>query len=161
MDSIIQMKCTKHDVFALSRTLSDADCNELKASGALKVGESLEECLTRCVVGSEKTYAIRSHGAILAIGGYTENGNCWFLSSKYLAKLSQEKRKEFRAQLMENLLNTLKLFPVLCNMAWAKNTQHLRLIESCGGRIGTSGYAPSGEEFVYFEFRREDYPQLN
>ena len=156
-----QHDCTEQDVHALSYTLSEADRNELIAVGVLAPNEVALECLRRCAMNSEKTYAIRLRGATLAIGGYTVSGNCWFLSSKHLSKISKEERSHFRAQLMENLLNTLKLFPVLCNMAWAKNTQHLRLIESCGGRIGTSGYAPSGEEFVYFEFRREDYPQLN
>lgn len=161
MGDIQQRECTQHDVFALSMILADADHKELMALGVVAPDDDVFEALERCVTNSVKTYSVYKQGAILAIGGYTASGNCWFLSSKHLANLSKPDRYAFRQLLMRNLMDTLKIFPVLCNSAWAKNTQHLRLIESCGGRIGTAGYIPNGEEFVYFEFRREDYPQLN
>ncbi|MGL5643179.1 MAG: phage protein Gp13 family protein [Metamycoplasmataceae bacterium] len=122
----------------------------------------LYDVLERCVTNSVKTYAIRCKATDipLAIGGYTSVGNCWFLSSKFLPELTVTERHEFRCILMKNLLETLKLFPVLCNVAWSQNTQHLRLIQSCGGRIGTEGYGPNSELFTYFSFHREDYPHF-
>lgn len=161
---------TTEDLHSLARDMHPDDIKELVAGGFLTANsrgragyKERITCLERCVANSVKTYAIRCSATerTMAIGGYTESGNCWFISAVWLMGFGPEERKELRDLLMQNLMNTLKLFPVLSNAAWAKNTQHLRLIESCGGRIGTSGYIPNGEEFVYFEFRREDYPQLN
>lgn len=158
-----QDDCTPNDIANIALDLHPDDEKELRAGEFLLPNGDKHECLKRCVSNSVKTYAIRCSATDLtmAIGGYTESGNCWFLSSEWLMEFTPEERADFRGLLMQNLLNTLKLFPVLRNVAWAKNTQHLRLIQSCGGHLGDSGYMPNGEEFVYFEFRREDYPQLN
>lgn len=158
-----QTTCTSHDIAELAETMHPDDIAELRACGAYKEGDELRDVLSTSVKNSKVAYVIRCAKSALpmAIGGYTPHGYCWFLSSKALIDLSATERHMFRQMLMVNLLNTLKLFPKLENMAWSKNKQHLRLIESCGGHLLGEHLFPSGEYFVHFEFRREDYPQLN
>lgn len=158
-----QTDCTAEDIAELAETMHPDDIAELRACGALKDGDALEDVLTTSVSNSKVTYVIRCAKSDLpmAIGGYTKQGYCWFLSSKALIDLSAMERHMFRQMLMKNLLDTLKLFPKLENLAWSRNKQHLRLIESCGGHLLGEAILPTGEHFVHFEFRREDYPQLN
>lgn len=158
-----QDDCKAVDIAELAETMHPDDIAELRACGAYKKGDQLRDVLETSVSNSEKTYVIRCAVSELpmAIGGYTKQGYCWFLSSAALLGLSAPERHEFRHMLMVNLLGTLKLFPKLENLAWSKNKQHLRLIESCGGHLMDEYLLPSGEYFVHFEFRREDYPQLN
>lgn len=154
-----QTDCEVIDVIALEKDLHPDDQQELIASGSMRRGEPLRPVLERCIANSAKTYAIRCSATDLtmAIGGYTEHGHCWFLSSDWLMELWPQERADFRKLLMMNLMNTLELFPVLSNMAWERNTQHLKLIESCGGHVLDRRVLPTGEAFMYFEFRREDY----
>lgn len=158
-----QTDCTTEDIAELAETMHPDDIAELRACGVYKEGDELRDVLVTSVTNSKVTYVIRcskSH-LPLAIGGYTVQGYCWFLSSKALIDLSAPERHMFRQMLMQNLLSTLKLFPKLENLAWSRNKQHLRLIESCGGHLLGEVILPTGEYFVHFEFRREDYPQLN
>ena len=154
-----QTDCEVVDIIALEKDLHPDDRKELIASGVFREGESLRNVLEHCVSNSVKTYAIRCSASDLtmAIGGYTKHGHCWFLSSDWLLELWPQERAGFRKLLMMNLMNTIKLFPVLSNMAWKQNIQHLKLIESCGGHLVKEVVLPTGETFVYFEFRREDY----
>ena len=158
-----QTACTPEDIAELAEVMHPDDIAELRACGAYKEGDELRDVLTTSVTNSKVTYVIRcvKSSMPLAIGGYTPHGFCWFLSSKALIDFSAMERHMFRQMLMKNLLDTLKLFPKLENMAWSKNKQHLRLIESCGGHLMGEFMLPTGEYFVHFEFRREDYPQLN
>lgn len=154
-----QAACDEVDIVELAETMHPDDIAELRACGAYKEDDSLENVLRTSVSNSKVTYAIRCKltNMPLAIGGYTPHGYCWFLSSKALIDFSATERHIFRQMLMKNLLDTLKLFPKLENLAWTKNKQHLRLIESCGGHLLGEFLLPTGEYFVHFEFRREDY----
>ena len=151
--------CAPSDIAELAETMHPDDIAELRACGAYKEGDSLHDVLLTSVKNSKVAYVIRCAKSTLpmAIGGYTPHGYCWFLSSKALIDMSAPERHIFRQMLMKNLLDTLKIFPKLENLAWSKNKQHLRLIESCGGHLLGDVLLPSGEYFVHFEFRREDY----
>ena len=145
----------------LSLHISDADYAELRASGALAFNGDVEECLIRCCNLSAKSYAIVNErtGVTYAIGGFTDTGIIWFLSSTYLKNFDKETRKIFRGFLKWNLLKTLRMFhQPLFNFVWSGNETHLSFIKSMGARIKET--VETGENsFIKFEFHKEDFKE--
>ena len=156
----VQEKLRVRHCFDLGRHLSIADMRELQASGEWDPAcQSLGDLLARSASAEGFIhYAIRNKhsGVTYAIGGYGQDGLCWFLTSKLVAEFTKEEKAEFRAMLRDNLLSTLDVHDVLFNVVWNQNENHIRLIQSMGARIGSTDGT-----FTHFSFHREDYPLSN
>lgn len=145
--------------FDLGRHLSMSDMRELQASGEWDpTCQSLGDLLSRASTAEGFThYAIRNKrsGVTYAIGGYGQDGLCWFLTSKLVAEFSKEERWSFRMLLRKNLIETLKVHDVLFNVVWNQNERHMQLIKSMGARMGSTD-----GQFTHFAFHREDFSEF-
>lgn len=148
----------------LGRHLSVMDRRELVATGAWDpTKQSVADVLARALKSPDCTsYAVVNprSGCVYAVGGYDTEGTCWFLTSRIVAyEFDAKERALFRSILHFNLMETLKIHPVLRNVVMSKNVRHVKLIESMGARMGDEGYI-ADELFQHFEFHREDFPQF-
>lgn len=148
----------------LARHLSVMDQRELIATGAWDPKkQSVADVLSTALKDETCTsYAVVNprSGCVYAVGGYDTSGTCWFLTSRIVSyEFDAKERALFRSILHHNLIETLKIHPVLHNVVMSKNVRHVKLIESMGARMGEEGHA-NGEQFQHFEFHREDFPQF-
>lgn len=159
MVELIQEKLRVSHCMDLATHLSMADMRELRASGEWDpVCQSMGDLLCRAASAEGFVhYAIRDvhTKTVYAIGGYGQDGLCWFLTSKHVAEFSQPERWSFRMMLRRNLIETLKVHDVLFNVVWNQNENHMRLIQSMGARMGSTD-----GNFTHFAFHREDFPEF-
>lgn len=139
----------------LSMTLSDADYNEMcfnRKTTSIYVIEALKSAIRQC----QNTYTIIHKEQVLAIGGFTDSGCCWFLTSNIVDTLDKQDRKLFREELCKNRDEALLVHPILYNYIWKGNEAHVRFVESCGARFFCGSYG----DHIPFQFHREDFPHL-
>ncbi len=149
------------DAEELAKSLSDADYQELSINrGGMYVNAQI--ALEEAIKGCQKTYTIVNEktGQSYAIGGYTDKGVCWFLTSSYVTTFNKEERKLLRDELCKNRDEALLVHPLLYNFIWAGNPLHIKFTESCGARMGDKRLGNNNEYYVPFEFHIEDFPHL-
>lgn len=160
MVELVQEKLRVSHCVDIATHLSMADMRELRASGEWDpVSQSIGDLLMRAAGAEGFThFAIRDihTQTVYAIGGYGVDGLCWFLTSKHVAEFTKEERWSFRMMLRRNLIATLEVHPILFNVVWNQNEQHIRLIQSMGARFGSTD-----GQFTHFSFHREDFSEFN
>lgn len=99
--------------------------------------------------------AIIDDDNVLALGGVTDFGTIWLLTSYHVKKLGVSKQRKFvkliRKQI-ENYMRHNRHRAFLFNTVWEKNVDHIKFIESCGGfLLPEKAYkTPIGETFIPF-----------
>lgn len=85
---------------------------------------------------------------IFGIGGIKgEVGVPWLLASDLLKKV----RKTFIRQAKDTLAEISKGYPLLINVAWTKNTEHIRWLKWMGFDFGVpKKMGPDGEYYIEF-----------
>jgi len=163
VSKLIRVNFKKEHAEHLASHLSKADMNELMVTSGLSEAPTYDEMvvtLTVCDQYSDFTYAVvdSANGFVYAIGGYTEKGVVWFLSSKHLSELDKESRKAFRQILIDNLYVVLSELKIdLWNYVWMGNPKHIKLISSLGARMSGPVTGKGGEQFLKFQFLQRDF----
>jgi len=155
------IKACLSDAEELAKSLSTEDYDELVANRSgvyVDAKAALEEAIKSC----EASYSIVNEktGQTYAIGGYTDKGICWFLTSNYVKNFNKEERMALRDELCKNRDAALLVHPVLHNYIWVGNPAHIWFTESCGARMSGQVLGQNGEYYVPFEFCIEDFPHL-
>lgn len=153
------VKACKWDGLELAQHLSDADRKELEVTHGIT---DAEKALVDSIELSEEAYAIVNEhcGVVYAVGGYTSLQTCWFLTSKYVESFNKEERKAFAQLLMKGRDIGLKAYPKLSNFIWCGNPAHIEFTQRSGARMGCKITFINDEDYVPFEFHREDFPHL-
>lgn len=109
-------KSTDFEVF----TPAHHDILEAKAAGIEPSFPDASECVT-----------LSLYGFPLAIGGNC-GGQCWFVTSDQVWRLSGKAKREFRKLIMEYRDKLLEKYDTLWNYVWVGNTSHIRFLKTIG-----------------------------
>ena len=105
--------------------MSEADFKEQVASGNQYVFERPQDYIV-----------IVDNDNVLGLGGLTDTGTIWLLTSHLVEKLSIKDKQKFvklvRKQ-VENYKKHNKDRMYFVNSVWEHNTSHIKFVESCGG----------------------------
>lgn len=131
--------------------MSDEDKAELKATGNNFRLDMLDSRCDVLIDGSK----------VLAVGGFTDTGVVWLLTSKEVKKLPLKKRKEFVKTLKDHIDNTLRENPdrhYYVNAIWEKNKSHIDFVKKFGGVFQQVFTNPkTGENFIPFKLYNKYY----
>lgn len=111
---------------------------------------------------SDYDVIIDNSNNVYALGGVTEYGTIWLLTSYLVKDLSIKDKQRFVKLIRKQIENYKKHNPTrqcFYNTVWNKNTGHIEFIKSCGGtlREDMAYETPINETFIPFIIPNEYY----
>lgn len=158
------VKANKWDAVDLAVHLSDEDKEELSISQGF-IEDELAGRLGDALKKSQYSYSIvnETSGVVYLIGGYTSEGVCWLLTSKYVKSFTLSEMKQFINLLIKGRDEALLVHPYLWNVAWLGNKTHLKFIKLLGATLEEHlqlEIKGKNEMFVKISFKRSNIPYL-
>ncbi|AEJ81506.1 internal virion protein A [Erwinia phage vB_EamP-L1] len=120
---------------------SQQDLDEAKAYGIQPAFPPASECVM-----------IEHFGHAMAIGG-NDGDQCWFVTSKFLKRITVQSRIQFRKLIIEHRDKLLQTYPVLWNFVWVGNTDHIRFLKTIGA-VFHDEFSDESKQFQLFTIKR-------
>lgn len=136
-------------VLEIAENLRPEDRRELETA----TGHSAVEAVFRSLASSEWAYVSRYKGEPHAVFGVTSGGVIWMVGTKAIEKspiATLKLAREFIAGLLEHH------YQILWNQVDARNTLHIRWLESLGFSFGAHPKFKNGMPFIPFYKERKN-----